>query len=146
MNTKKTEAVHRLVNHLMTKLNMNESIEDIVRSYKEINDSVNHMSVGAFFEGMLFEDSDANSHDHASLPEKARMVYYPWKDVLASMCVNPDKVYITKEICQDCGEKLFRLHFSSPRWTWKHLCGRAGTMTICVSCPRQVDFSLEIMN
>lgn len=146
MNTKKTEAVHRLVNHLMTKLNINESIEDIVRSYKEINDSVDHMSVGAFFEGMLFEDSDANSHDHASLPEKARMVYYPWKDVLASMCVNPDKVYITKEICPDCGRKLFRLHFSSPRRTWKHLCGRAGTMTICVSCPRQVDFSLEIMN
>ncbi|MBR2063239.1 MAG: hypothetical protein IJ971_00925 [Bacteroidales bacterium] len=146
MNTKKIEAVHRLVNHLMTKLNMNESIEDIVRSYKEINDSVNHMSVGAFFEWMLFEDSDANSHDHASLPEKARMVYYPWKDVLASMCVNPDKVYITKEICPDCGRKLFRLHFSSPHWTWKHLCGRAGTMTICVSCPKQVDFSLEIMN
>lgn len=146
MNTKKTEAVNRLVNHLMTKLNMNESIEDIVRSYKEINDSVNHMSVGAFFEWMLFEDSDANSHDHASLPEKARMVYYPWKDVLASMCVNPDKVYITKEICPDCGRKVFRLHFSSPRWTWKHLCGRAGTMTICVSCPRQVDFCLEIMN
>ena len=146
MNTKKTEAVHRLVNHLMTKLNINESIEDIVRSYKEINDSVDHMSVGAFFEGMLFEDSDANSHDHASLPEKARMVYYPWKDVLASMCVNPDKVYITKEICPDCGKKLFRLHFSSPHWTWRHLCGRAGTMTICVSCPRQVDFSLEIMN
>lgn len=42
--------------------------------------------------------------------------------------------------------KLFRLYFSSPRWTWKHLCGRAGTMTICVSCPKQVDFSLEIMN
>ena len=146
MNTKKTEAVHRLVNHLMTKLNINEAIEDIVRSYKEINDSVNHMSVGAFFEGMLFEDSDADSHDHASLPERARMVYYPWKDVLASMCVNPDRVYITKEICPDCGRKLFRLNFSSPRWTWKHLCGRAGTMTICVSCPKQVDFSLEIMN
>lgn len=49
MNTKKTEAVLRLVNHLMTKLNMNESIEDIVRSYKETDVSVNHMSVGAFF-------------------------------------------------------------------------------------------------
>lgn len=146
MNTKKTEAVHRLVNHLMTKLNINESIENIVRSYKEINDSVNHMSVGAFFEGMLFEDSDADSNDHANLPEKARMVYYPWKDVLSSMCVSPDRVYITKEICPDCGRKLFRLYFSSPHRTWKHLCGRAGTMTICVSCPKQVDFSLEIMN
>lgn len=146
MNTKKTEAVHRLVNHLMTKLNINESIEDIVRSYKEINDSVNHMSIGAFFEGMLFEDSDANSNDHANLPEKARMVYYPWKDVLASMCVKPDKVYLTQEICPDCGEKLIRLYFSSPYRRWRHLCGRAGTMTICVSCPKQVDFSLEKMN
>ena len=59
MNTKKTEAVHRLVNHLMTKLNMNESIEDIVRSYKETDVSV-----------------------------------------------NPDNVYITKEICLDHGSCL----------------------------------------
>ena len=59
MNTKKTEAVYRLVNHLMTKLNMNESIEDIVRSYKETDVSV-----------------------------------------------NPDKVYITKEICLDHGSCL----------------------------------------
>lgn len=146
MNTKKTEAVIGLVNHLMTRLNINESIDDIVSSYKETDVSLKHMSVGALIEGMLFDESDTNSRDHSDLPEKARMVYYPWKDVLASMCVKPERVYITKEICPDCGRKLFRLHFSSPRWTWKHLCGRAGTMTICVSCPRQVDFSLEIMN
>lgn len=146
MNTKKTEAVLRLVNHLMTRLNINESIDDIVRSYKETDVSLKYMPVGALIEGMLFNVSVANSRDHVNLPEKARMVYYPWQDVLASMCVNPDKVYITKEICPDCGKKLFRLHFSSLYRTWKHLCGRAGTMTICVSCPKQVDVSLEIMN
>ena len=135
-----------LVRYLMARLNMNESIDDIVRSYKEKDVSLKHMPVGALIEGMLFDESVANSRNHSDLPEKARMVYYPWQDVLASMCVNPDRVYITKETCLDCGGKLFRLYFSSPRWTWKHLCGRAGTMTICVSCPKQVTFSLEIMN
>lgn len=143
---KHKEAVRGLVLYLMTRLNMNGSIDDIVRSYKETDVSLKHMPVGALIEGMLFDESDTNSRDHANLPEKARMVYYPWRDVLASMCVNPYKVYITKEICPDCGKKLFRLHFSSPHWTWRHLCGRAGTMTICVSCPKQVTFSLEIMN
>lgn len=146
MNAKKTEVVLRLVNHLMARLNMNDSIDDIDRSYKEKDVSLQHMPVGALIEGMLFDESVANSSDHANLPEKARMVYYPWNDVLASMCVSPDKVYITKEICPSCGEKLVRLHFSSPHWTWRHLCGRAGTMTLCVSCPKQVTFSLEIMN
>ena len=143
---KHKEAVRGLVRYLMTRLNMNESIEDIVHSYKEKDVSLKHMPVGALIEGMLFDESDTNSRDHANLPEKARMVYYPWRDVLASMCVNPYKVYITKEICPDCGKKLFRLPFSSPHWTWRHLCGWAGAMTICVSCPRQMDFSLEIMN
>lgn len=143
---KHKEAVRGLVLYLMTRLNMNESIDDIVRSYKETDVSLKHIHVGALIEGILFDESDANSRDHANLPEKARMVYYLWQDVLASMCVNLDKVHITREICQDCGEKLFRLYFSSPHLTWKHLCGRVGTMTICVLCPRQVDFSLEIMN
>ena len=49
-------------------------------------------------------------------------------------------------VCQDCGEKLVELCFSSPSWTWKALCGRGGHMTICPNCPQQVDFELEIMN
>ena len=146
MNTKKTEAVIGLVNHLMTRLNINESIDDIVSSYKETDVSLKHMPVGALIEGMLFDESDTNSRDHSDLPEKARMVYYPWKDVLASMYLHPERVHLLKITCPDCGKPLVRLYFSSPVWTWRHLCGRAGTMTICVSCPKQESFILEIMN
>lgn len=38
------------------------------------------------------------------------------------------------------------LFFESPPWTWEHLCGRAGWMTICMPCQRQVNFFLEILN
>ena len=92
---KHKEAVRGLARYLMTRLNMNGSIDDIVRSYKETDVSLTHMPVGALIEGMFFDESGTNSRDHSDLPEKARMFYYPWHDALASMCVNPDKVYIT---------------------------------------------------
>lgn len=143
---KRKEAVRGLVRYLMTRLNMNGSIDDIVRSYKETDVSLTHMPVGALIEGMLFDESDTNSRDHSDLPEKARMVYYPWQDVLASMYVYPDEVHIVRATCPECGKKYVQLHFSSPSWTWRALCGRAGTMTICPSCLKQESFILEIMN
>ena len=97
-------------------------------------------------DGMLFDESDTNSRDHSDLPEKARIVYYPWQDVLASMYVYPDEVHIVRTTCPECGKKYAQLHFSSPSWTWRALCGRAGTMTICPSCLKQESFILEIMN
>lgn len=72
--------------------------------------------------------------------------YFPWEDVYASIVKEPDKVTAAKKVCSDCGQPLVRLYFSSPKWTWQHLCGRAGTMLICPSCGMQVDFALEIMN
>ena len=144
MNTKKIEAVHRLVATLILKLGMNESVEDIVRSYREKDVSIKSMAVGAFIDGKLFDESD--NEKNIDLPESARNVYYPWKDVLASMYLHSERVHLLKITCPDCGKPLVRLYFSSPVWTWRHLCGRAGTMTICVSCPKQESFILEIMN
>ncbi len=145
MNTKKTEAVHKLVELLMAKLGITESIGDIVKAYKVKDISCHHIPAGPIDTGMLFDDSD-NQEEIASFPESARTVYYPWKDVLASMYLRPERVNILKTTCPDCGKRMFRLYFSSPGWTWRHLCGRAGTMTICISCPKQESFILEIMN
>jgi hypothetical protein len=48
--------------------------------------------------------------------------------------------------CQKSADRLVWFYFDSPDWTWDHLCGRAGWMTICDACRRQVDFFLEILN
>ena len=76
----------------------------------------------------------------------AMEVYFPWDDVLASMKSQPDRVCISDIQCPDCGEKYVALYFSSPAWTWRNLCGRAGTMKICTKCLKQENFMLEIMN
>lgn len=73
-------------------------------------------------------------------------IFFPWEDVYASMLKGPDKVTAAKKVCPNCGQPLVRLYFTSPKWTWQHLCGRAGTMLICPSCATQVDFALKIMN
>ena len=48
--------------------------------------------------------------------------------------------------CRKKPEELAWVYFESPRWTWEHLCGRAGWITICDPCHRQIDFFLELMN
>ena len=51
--------------------------------------------------------------------------------------------------CSKCGaspDKLTWIRFTSPAWTWKKLCGRAGWLTICESCHLQIDFFKEVMN
>ena len=72
--------------------------------------------------------------------------FFPWEDVYASMKKEPEKVAVTRVACPDCGKSLVKLYFSSPDWTWRQLCGRAGAMLVCPSCGTQEDFTLEIMN
>ena len=78
--------------------------------------------------------------------EKPEEVFFPWEDVFASMMKNPEKVCLSSKTCPDCGERLIQLYFSSPDWTWRELCGRAGDMLICPKCHEQKDFFLRIMN
>ena len=76
--------------------------------------------------------------------QEDEMVHFKWKDVLDSMRKHP--VEATDVVCPVCGEKCVEIYFSSPKWTWKNLCGCAGTMVLCTQCPRQVNFNMEIMN
>ncbi|HXS69877.1 MAG TPA: hypothetical protein VN761_13615 [Candidatus Polarisedimenticolia bacterium] len=51
--------------------------------------------------------------------------------------------------CPQCNAAPNALHwfyFCSPDKTREMLCGRAGWMTVCDKCRRQVDFFLEVMN
>ena len=73
-------------------------------------------------------------------------IIYPWEDVLASMIEYPEKVYRSSVLCPNCGEKILKIYFHSPAWTWENLCGRAGDMYICPRCCAQKDFILTRMN
>jgi len=51
--------------------------------------------------------------------------------------------------CPKCDRpptELAWVYYSSPPVTWEHLCGRAGWITLCDHCERQVDFILTVMN
>lgn len=87
-----------------------------------------------------------NSEDRSKYPECARNVYFPWRDVLACMFSKHKHLVLSERVCPDCGERMIVFHYTSPAWTWNSLCGRAGIMTICPNCPKQVKFSLTMMN
>lgn len=125
------EKVHKLVEELKEKLGIKEPIENIIDIYqaREYRHEVLKMA-----------------NNSQEIPECAKKHYYPWIDVIASMYTMPDKVSKKLMFCPKCGARLVGLYFSSPTWTWRTLCGRAGNMTICPECPRQVKFNLTMMN
>ena len=166
--------VHSIVNSLKEKLDVSCSIDDLIKSYQEekldiFNDDDNDMGLLTLANLESFTDDDVIdnlvSDDLGSLTNdvavkltddeiekirekhlRANGKYFPWNDVLVSMYTMPERVKITETICPDCGEKLVELYFSSPKWTWASMCGRAGYMTICPKCPQQVDFKRTVMN
>lgn len=143
----KAETVRNLVTTIMEKLAMKGSIEHLVEQYN--NTSV-QLSVSSTMKIKDRQSSIRNEEEPEDsdtiIPECAKMCFYPWPDVLASMYTMPENVKITETVCPNCGEKLIELYFSSPSWTWRALCGRGGQMTICPNCPKQVDFVLTRMN
>lgn len=105
--------------------------------------------------------------------EHARTGFFPWKDVEASEndeqlqrvhfserdCEAPAMLHLEggqrvalrndARDCPGCGREpsdLKWVYFSSPDWTWRQLCGRAGWLVICEACHMQVDFFLDRMN
>ena len=125
----KKKEVEIIVEDLRQKLGIKESMEKLLEGYRSAKLT-----------------TDPSGREDDTLPETARMQFYPWVDVLCSMLEDPQHVYETEEKCPVCGHKHLSICFSSPMWTWVMLCGRGGTMIICPHCPEQVDFSLEVMN
>lgn len=74
-------------------------------------------------------------------------ISYPWQDVYLSILSNPDSVKFLTDKCYICNNRsLVELYFKSPSCTWDQLCGRAGDMTICTECKKQVKFKVTLMN
>lgn len=146
MDSKQCEKeVYALVDSLMKKIGIAYSIDYLLELYHEA-DVIPSPPISRMIEDICDESVKSKNEIAPNIPECAKMGYFPWDHVLASMYINPEKVKITEIVCPNCGEMLVELYFSSPAWTWRELCGRGGHMTICPNCPRQVEFKLEIMN
>lgn len=72
--------------------------------------------------------------------------FFPWTDVALSIFQNSEGINLETEKCEHCNDTIISINFSSPQWTWEHLCGRAGRLEICPTCKKQISFKLEIMN
>ncbi len=85
---------------------------------------------------------------------------FPWEDVRAAqhntrlqkkndVAAARSQHLSQAQPCPKCGAtaaELSWIFFSSPKWTWEHLCGRAGYLTICEPCNWQVEFFLTMLN
>lgn len=128
-----------LVETIMQKLGISSSIEELIKSY--------NMTLPIGFPVFLLNTKSLfKSEDKNKYPERARNVFFPWRDVLACMVAKHKVLALSKIVCPDCGERMVLFYYTSPTWTWNSLCGRAGFLTICPSCPKQVDFVLTMMN
>jgi hypothetical protein len=76
--------------------------------------------------------------------EKMEQVF-PWEDVDSCMD-NSIEPKIEGICCPECGKEVKWIHFRSPKWTWEHMCGRAGALAICPDCRIQVEFICEGFN
>jgi len=84
---------------------------------------------------------------------------FPWDDIEASRQDAKKQAkknarwaqerYGSHAVCSKCNRTardLAWFYFSSPDWTWEHLCGRAGWMAVCDHCHEQVLFDCDVMN
>ena len=70
----------------------------------------------------------------------------PQCDILENLKKYKDTVELSDRSCPNCGHEMINFFVSSPAWTWKHLCGRAGRLTYCPNCKTQHGFWCQIMN
>ena len=139
------EKVENIVKTLMENLLMkNRNLDDIMRCYSAEEYTIPFMKN----EVDILQQNDVKNKesDNEQIPESARMIYFPWTDVIGSMMAHPEEVRYLETVCPECGEKMIQLEFWSPHWTWRELCGRSGPMLICPNCPRQDSFTLHLMN
>lgn len=138
-NLGRTVATAELVETIKNKLGITSPIEEFVESYNRtlpIGFPIFLMNIAPLWQ----------SEDRSKYPECARKVFFPWRDILACIVVKHHHLALSERTCPDCGERMVLFYYTSPTWTWNSLCGRAGFLTICPSCPKQVDFVLTMMN
>lgn len=85
-------------------------------------------------------------HDIKRFNNDSIAIFYPWEEVALSLIKYPIDVTLNYDDCDKCQNKLIKMNFSSPTWTWVMMCGRAGTLIFCPLCKEQKDFKLEALN
>jgi len=94
--------------------------------------------------------NNADFNSEKFVPDTIYKTIFTWRDVKHCLQNQLDsKKYVGKIDCPKCGKKsenLIWVEFISPDWTWKHLAGRQGPLSICPNCKIQVEFICEIMN
>jgi hypothetical protein len=97
--------------------------------------------------------------ERGSLLEARERGFFPWTDVDACRGASSPSHFSsarprphgddTLEGCHGCGRPATQLEwlcFSSPGWTWRRLCGRAGWMGICADCRYQIHFFMDVLS
>jgi len=138
-NIDKAVAAAELVEKIMHKLGITSSIEEFVESYnrtRPIGFPVFLTNIAPLW----------MSEDRSKYPECAKNAFFPWRDILAYMFTKYEHLPLSERVCPECGEQMVTFYYTSPVWTWNSLYGRAGVITICPSCPKQVEFALTMMN
>lgn len=143
------EKVEQLVKKLMERLCIdNSELEFIMQDYTARNLTIfKRLPMKPIVDLQIIADiNESEKEEEDNFPESAKMVYFPWDDVIGSMIKYHEKVHFSDEVCPDCGNRLLNIEFCSPTWTWVALCGRSGPMKLCLHCPKQIHFALLIMN
>jgi hypothetical protein len=83
-------------------------------------------------------------------PDLSHETIFPWEDLKARFkYILKSNDFKNHKSCPKCGkvsENLIWINFSSPSWTWEHLCGREGPLSICPDCCIQVEFIIYMIN
>lgn len=138
-NIGRTVVATELVETIMHKLGITSTIEELVELYNRtlpLGFPVFLMNIAPMW----------MSEDRSKYPDCAKKMFFPWRDILACMFTKHEHLSLSESVCPECGEHMITFYYTSPVWTWNSQCGRAGIITICPYCPRQVDFSLTMMN
>ena len=109
---------------------------------------------GAYFYFKLLKTRTAREHitsdewkklhveSFISILSPLNEISWPWNDVAQCGSTN-ERRWRLQETCPECGTQLIASYVSSPAWTWKNLCGRAGMLTFCPHCQKQIRFHVE---
>lgn len=120
-------------------LGITSKIEKLVKSYNAKRDSWYPLSLN------INQIMSMLKREH-KYPESAKNVFVPWSDMLAYMHIKHKHLVFSDKLCPECGKQTVVFYYSSPIRSWKQLCGRAGFITLCPSCPKQLAFTLTKMN
>lgn len=121
--------IKELIENIKRKLNIQESIEDIVNRWDDKD-----IWLLCFFYSecgeeldVIFEELNNNFYDEYH--------HLQWEDVLASISMMPQKVKVIDAKCPHCGENIIALRFMSNIRSWEYMCGAGGVLAICPNSP-----------